>query len=172
MGRIMLSKSLIQFSVDGWSCVLSLLFTWGQTVVEVMKIMPTSFKMSYARTATLSSLNPVAGHSQPKRQPETPGHSQACLHQSLVGSLLLSPGSWCAQGSVFALQSLLPQFCLSSSSSMVGSMATSSKSTYAMPRSAAPRAPALQQSTADLYLHRRQSNTFLCQSLWVLWVLV
>ena len=94
MGRIMLSKSLIQFSVDGWSCVLSLLFTWGQTVVEVMKIMPTSFKMSYARTATLSSLNPVAGHSQPKRPPETPGHSQACLCQSLVGSLLLSPRSW------------------------------------------------------------------------------
>ena len=29
----MLSKSLIQFSVDGWSCVPSLLFTWGQTVV-------------------------------------------------------------------------------------------------------------------------------------------
>ena len=27
----MLSKSLIQFSVDGWSCVPSLLFTWGQT---------------------------------------------------------------------------------------------------------------------------------------------
>ena len=31
MGRAMLSKSLIQFSVDGWSCVPSLLFTWGQT---------------------------------------------------------------------------------------------------------------------------------------------
>ena len=38
MGRVMLSKSLIQFSVDGWSCVPSLLFTWGQTMVEVMKI--------------------------------------------------------------------------------------------------------------------------------------
>ena len=32
MGGVMLSKSLIQFSVDGWSCVPSLLFTWGQTV--------------------------------------------------------------------------------------------------------------------------------------------
>ena len=29
----MLSKSLIQFSVYGWSCVPSLLFTWGQTMV-------------------------------------------------------------------------------------------------------------------------------------------
>ena len=35
----MLSNSLIQFSVDGWSCVPSLLFTWGQIMVEVMKIM-------------------------------------------------------------------------------------------------------------------------------------
>ena len=34
----MLSKSLIQFSVDGWNCVPSLLFTWGQTIREVMKI--------------------------------------------------------------------------------------------------------------------------------------
>ena len=30
MGRAMLSKSLIQISVDGWSCVPSLLFTCGQ----------------------------------------------------------------------------------------------------------------------------------------------
>ena len=29
----MLSKSLIQFCVDGLSCVSSLLFTWGQTIV-------------------------------------------------------------------------------------------------------------------------------------------
>ena len=34
--------------------------------------------------------------------PETPGHSQASLAQSLVESLLLSPGSWCAQGFVCA----------------------------------------------------------------------
>ena len=29
----MLSYSLIQFSLDGWSCVPALLFTWGQTMV-------------------------------------------------------------------------------------------------------------------------------------------
>ena len=34
---------------------------------------------------------------------ETPRHSQASLTQSLVGSLLLSPGSWCAQGFVCCL---------------------------------------------------------------------
>ena len=29
----MVSYGLIQFSLDGWSCVPSLLFTWGQTMV-------------------------------------------------------------------------------------------------------------------------------------------
>ena len=61
MGRAMLSKS----SVDGWICVLSLLFTWSQTIVEVMKIMVTSFKRSHAFTAILSAPNPAAGHCQP-----------------------------------------------------------------------------------------------------------
>ena len=28
-------KSLIQFSVDGWGCVPSLLFTWGQAMVDL-----------------------------------------------------------------------------------------------------------------------------------------
>ena len=32
--------------------------------------------------------------------PETPGHSQASLDQSLMGSLLLFPGSWCTEESV------------------------------------------------------------------------
>ena len=30
MGGAMLSKSLIQFSIDGWGCDPSLLFAWGQ----------------------------------------------------------------------------------------------------------------------------------------------
>ena len=34
MGGAMLSKFLIQFSVDGWNCVSSLLFTWGKTWVR------------------------------------------------------------------------------------------------------------------------------------------
>ena len=43
---------------------------------------------------------------------ETPGHSWASLGQSLVGSLLLSPGSWCTQGFVCALQeSVSPVLC-------------------------------------------------------------
>ena len=35
---------------------------------------------------------------------QTPGHSRARVAQSLVGSLLLSPGSWCTEVSVRALQ--------------------------------------------------------------------
>jgi len=34
----MLSKSLIQFAVDRLGCVSSLLFTWGQTMVEVIPV--------------------------------------------------------------------------------------------------------------------------------------
>ena len=97
----MLSKSLIQFSVDEWGCVPSLLFDpIDQTIVEVMKIMVTSFTRSHARTATLSAPDPAAGHRQPTPPLETPGHSQASLGHSLVGSVLLSSGS---QGFVCAL---------------------------------------------------------------------
>jgi len=72
--------------------------TWDQTMVEVMEVMETSFKRSYAFTAALSVPDPGADHRQPMTLSETPGHSQASLDQSFVGSLLLSPGSWCTQG--------------------------------------------------------------------------
>ena len=82
------------------SCCLA----WDQTVVEVMKILVPSFKRSHAHTAILSAPNPAAGHCWPTPPLETPGHSRASLRQSLVGSLLLSPGSWCTQGFVCDLQ--------------------------------------------------------------------
>ena len=76
------------------------------------KIMATSFKMSHAYTDTLSAPNPAVVHCQPTPPPQTPGHSQASLGQSPVGSLLLSPGTWCAQGFVCALQeSVSPVLC-------------------------------------------------------------
>ena len=81
-------------------CCLS----WDQTVVEVMKIMVTFFKRSHVCIASLSAPDPAAGHCWPTPLPETFGHSQASLGQSLVGSLLFSPGSWCAQGFVCVLQ--------------------------------------------------------------------
>ena len=46
---------------------------------------------------------PCSRPHRPRPPRENPGHSWANLGQSLVGSLLLSPGSWCAQGSVHDL---------------------------------------------------------------------
>ena len=80
-------------------------------MVEVMKIMAMSFQRSHAWTATLSAPSPAAGHCQPTSLPETPGHSRASLGQSLAGSLLLSPGSWCTQGSVCARQEFVSHLC-------------------------------------------------------------
>ena len=111
-------------------------------MVEVMKTMVASFKRSRDGTATLSPPDPAAGHCRPTPLPETSGHSRASLGQSLVGSLLHSPGSWCAQGFVCVLQGSVSQSYVVSNGSMVGLMATSSKRAYARPRSAAPRAPA------------------------------
>ena len=72
-------------------------------MMEVMKMMATSFKRLREPTAALSAPDPAAGHRRPMSLPETPGHSQASLGQSLVSSLILSPGSWCAQDFVCAL---------------------------------------------------------------------
>ena len=59
--------------------------------------------------------NPVAGLCQPMPPPETSKYLHAGLAQSLEGSLLLSPGSQCAQGFVCALhESVSPvlwKFC-------------------------------------------------------------
>ena len=62
-------------------------------MAEVMKIMATSFKRPRAHTAARRAWDPAAGHRQPTPLLETPGPSQASLGQSLLGSLLLSPGS-------------------------------------------------------------------------------
>ena len=103
-------------------------------MVDIMKMMATSFKRSHASS--------VAGHHRSMPPPETPGHSRASLGQSLVRSLLLSPMSGTHKVLFVPSKSLFPQFCVSSGSSMVGIMVTSSKRAYAIPRSTAHRAPA------------------------------
>ena len=120
------------------SCFL----TWDQTMVEVMKIMATSFKRSHAHTATLSAPDSAEGHNWSTPPADTLGHSQASQDQSLWGhiSFLLGPG---AHKALFVpSKSLFPQSCVSSGGSMLGLMATSSKRAYAISRSATPRAPA------------------------------
>ena len=73
--------------------------------------MANSFKKFSTGIATLRAPSPAAGLLHPTPPLETPGHSQASLGESLVGSLLLSPGSWCAQGFVCALQEFISQSC-------------------------------------------------------------
>ena len=72
--------------------------------VEVIKIMVTSFKRSYACTAALGASDPAAGHCWPTPLPDTPRHPQASL---LWGhcSFLLHPG---VQGSVLPSKCLFP----------------------------------------------------------------
>ena len=110
MGGAMLSKSLILFSVDG-PCSLPIVWPWP----NYGRVMATSFKRTYASTVLFSAPDPAAVHCKPTPPPDTPGHSQASLAQSLVGSLLLSPRFWCIQCFVCALQEsvspVLGKFC-------------------------------------------------------------
>ena len=150
-------------SWDRSSPISSALAPLWSTLVEAMKIMVTSLKRSHAWTAALSAPNPAAGHHPPTPPPETPGHPQASPGQSLLGSLLLSPGSWCT-GFCCALPESIFQGCVSSGSPIVGLMAPSSKKAYAIAKSAAPRArpcgrpPPTGTSTGD-------SHTQFCLSL-------
>ena len=89
----MLSKSLIQFSIEGLGCVPSLLFDLRPNYGGGNEDNGNLIQRSHAHSGTLSVPNPTAGHCRPTPLPETPGHSQTSLSQTLVGSLLLSPGS-------------------------------------------------------------------------------
>ena len=127
-------------------------------MVEVVKIMGTSFKRSHAGTAALSASNPAAGHRRPTPLSETPGHSWQVWVSLLRShcSFLLGPG---VHKVLFVpSKSLFPQSCVSSGGSMMGLMATSSTRAYAIPRSTVPRALPLQQATIDLYLHSLVSS--------------
>ena len=137
----MFSKSLTQFSVDGWGCVPSLLLDLrpnygggnkdnGDLPQKVpCSPLPHSVPLTLQQATTNTRLH--------RRLLDT----QACPGQFLVGSLLLSPGSGVHKVLFVPSQSLFPQPCISSGGSMVGLMVTS-KRAYATARSAAPRAPA------------------------------
>ena len=142
MGRPMLSKSLIQFFVDGWSCVPSLSFTWDQTMVEIMQIMVTSFKRSHACTAALSAPNPAAGHCQPTpRLRLLDAHGQVWV-SLLWGhcSFLLGPGV--PKVLFVSSKCLFPQSYVISSGSMMGLMAASFKRSRACTSTLSAPSPA------------------------------
>ena len=139
--RAMLSKSLIQLSVDGWGCVPSLLFDLkpnygGGNEGDRLQNVPCTYCCTQCP--------------QPcSRPPLTQASSRDSwtLHRQVWVSLfcghcsfLLGPG---AHKVFFApCKSLFPQSYVSSGCCMVGLMATSSKRACAIPRYAAPRAPA------------------------------
>ena len=133
LGGFMLSKSLMQFSVDGWGCVPSLLFDLRSNDGGGKEDNGDLLQEVPCRHCCIQCPQPC---SRPLPTDASAGHSWASLGQSLVESLLLSTGCWCTQESVF------PQSCVSSDSAMVGLMVTSSKRAYAIPRSTSPRAPA------------------------------
>ena len=131
---------LIQFSVDGLDCVPSLLFDSRPNYGGSNEDNGNFLQKSHLCTGALSDPDPVVGHWHTSVGDSwTP---QASLDQSLVESLLLSPGSWCPQGFFVSSKSLFSQSCVSSGSSVAGLMATLPKRAYAIPRSTAPRASA------------------------------
>ena len=135
-------------------------------MVEVTKIMVTSFKRSHACTGALSVSKPEAGHCRPTPLPETPGHSWACLDQFLVGSLLLSPGSWCAQGFVCALQEFISQSCKfwQLCGGVNGDLLQEG---LCHTQVCCTQSPCPCSRPLLWYFHRRHSDTILAQSLWV-----
>ena len=139
MGGAMLSKSLIQFSVDGQGCVPSLLFDLRPNYGEGNEYNGTPSKVPC--TTLLHSVLPTL------QQATTDPH----LHQGLLDthrqfwvnllwshcSFFLGPGAHKVQ--FLPSKGLFPQSGVHSGGWL---MATSSKRAYAIPRSAAPRAPA------------------------------
>ena len=113
MGGSMLSKSLIQFSVDGcgyFSFLLSdLRPNYGggnEDNGDLLQMVPQC-------TAILSAPNPAPGHRQPIPMLETPGPSRASLGQTPLGhcSFLLGRGSGSCGGRNNKINSYLLSVC-------------------------------------------------------------
>ena len=95
MARAMLSKSLIQFSVDGRGCVPSLLFDLKPNYGGGNKDNGDLLQKVPCPQCYTQCPQPC---SRPPPPLEAPGPSWASLGQSVVGSLFLFLRSWCAQG--------------------------------------------------------------------------
>ena len=89
------------------------------------------------RHVMLQSMPPQKPCRRPPSTHAFAGDSQTPTGKSPVGSLFLSPRSWCTKF-CHALQESISQSCVSSGRSIVGLMATTSKRAYAIPT---PRAP-------------------------------
>ena len=134
MGRAMLSKYLIQFSVDGWGCVPFLLFdlrpNYGGGNEDngdlLQKVLCTQCSQPCSRPLLT---HPSAGDSWTLKGKFV---SVSCG--------VTAPFSWvllCTKFLFVPSKSLFPQSYVSSGGSMVGLMATSSKRAHGIPRSSA-----------------------------------
>ena len=79
----MFSKSLIQFSVDGWSSVPSLLFTWAQTMVGASLV--AQVKASACNEGDLGS---IPGSGRPPGEGNGNPLQYSCLENPVDG------GAW------------------------------------------------------------------------------
>ena len=142
MGGAILSKSLIQFSVDGQSSAPFLLFDLRPNYGggngdngNLLQRVPCRHCCTQCPRACSRPL---------------PTHASAGDSWTLTGksgsifSGVTAPFFWVLVHTrvLCTLQESVSQFWVSSGSSMVGSMTTSSKRVYAIPRSTAPKAPA------------------------------
>ena len=146
--------------------------TWGQTMVEVMKIMDTSLKRSMC-TLLHSVPRPC---SRPPLTQASAGSSWTLMGKSgsvscgVTAPFLLGPD---AHKLLFLpSKCLFPQFCVSSGGSLVGLTATSSERAYAILRSAAPRVPGPAAGHCWSIPPQETLKQSSGQSLWGLWVLI
>ena len=125
----------------GGAVFLVCCLTWDHTMVEVMKKIVTPSKdpaHTLLHSVPRPCSRPPVGPCLHLRFPDTQRQAWVSLLWGHCSSLL-GPG---AHKVLFVpFKSLFSQCCVSSGGSIVGLMVTSSKSAYAIPRSAAPTAP-------------------------------
>jgi len=112
IGKAILSKSLIQFSVDAQVCVPSLLFDLRPNYGGGNEDNGDLLQKAPCMHCCTQCPDPVASHCWPMPLPGTPGHSRTSLDQSFVG--VTAPFSWVLVRSRFvcALQeSVSPVLC-------------------------------------------------------------
>ena len=142
MGRAILSKSLIQFSVEGWGYVPSLLFDLRPNYGGDNEDNGNLFQKVPCRHFCAQCFQPCSRLPPTRSSVRDPWTLTGRSGSVSCGVTAFPSGSWCSQGSVCALrESVSPVLCkfwwLYG-----GLMVTSSKRAYAVPRSTAPRAPA------------------------------
>ena len=173
MGRAMFSKPLIQFSVDGWGYVPSLLFD----------LRPNNGEGNEDNGDLLQNVLCKRCHTQCPWPCSRPPLTQASTRDSWTltgesGSVscgVTAPFSWVLVHTGFCLchQESVSLVFVSSCGSMVGLMVTSSKRAYATPRSRAPRAPSPETGhcwPVPPQETLKHSKAGLAQSLWGLLV--